>query len=154
MKIDNCTQKDFQIILSDISYFWGNDRTLEFHHPIFIYEFADSAFVVRENDTIIAYLFGFISQTRPTAYVHLIGVRENFQKNGLGTMLYQHFITYAKNKGCNKLKAITTPANHQSISFHKKIGMQLLGEKNENGIEIIKDYSGPGQDRVVFEMEI
>ena len=41
-----------------------------------------------------------------------------------------------------------------SISFHRKIGMKLLGEKNEEGIEIIKDYSGPGIDRVVFEKEI
>ena len=30
----------------------------------------------------------------------------------------------------------------------------MLGEKNEEGIEAIKDYSGPGQDRVVFEKDI
>ncbi len=60
----------------------------------------------------------------------------------------------AKRHGCNKLKAITTAGNQTSISFHKKIGMRLIGERNENGIEVVRNYSGPGQDRVVFEMEI
>ena len=32
--------------------------------------------------------------------------------------------------------------------------MKLLGEKNEEGIEVVKGYSAPGQDRVVFEKDI
>ena len=154
MKIDNCTQSDFHEILTDISDFWGSDRTLSVHHPIFIHEFGDTAFVIKDNGKVIAYLFGFLSQTQKTGYVHLIGVRQNFQNKGLGTLLYEHFANHVKNKGYNKLKAITTATNQLSISFHKKIGMKLLGKKNENGIEVVKDYAAPGQDRVVFEKDI
>lgn len=100
---------------------------------------------------VVAYLFGFLSQTSKTGYIHLIGVRQSFQNRGLGTLLYDHFAKYAKRRGCNKLKAITTPTNNLSISFHKKIGMTLLGEKGNGDIEVVKDYSGPRQDRVVFE---
>lgn len=154
MTIENCSLRDFHEIVSNISDFWGSDRTLPFHHPMFIYEFGKTAFVIKENDKVVAYLFGFLSQTEKTGYVHLVGVRDNFQKKRLGTRLYAHFANHVKQLGCTKLKAITTAGNKSSISFHRKIGMKLLGIKNSDGIEVVKDYSGPGEDRVVFEKEI
>jgi len=153
-KIENCTPRDFHQILTDIVDFWGSDRTLSAHHPMFVYEFGDTAFVIREQNKVIGYLFGFLSQTSKTGYVHLIGVRQEAQRNGIGNILYGHFIEHLKSVGYRKLKAITTAGNSKSISFHKKLGMELLGEKNPEGIEVVKDYSGPGLDRVVFEMVI
>ncbi|MBI3133704.1 MAG: GNAT family N-acetyltransferase [Bacteroidetes bacterium] len=154
MKIENCTIPDYTQILENIVDFWGNDRTLSIHHPMFIHEFGNTSYVIKENTKVIAYLFGFLSQTSSTAYVHLVGVHKEHQNSGLGTILYNHFINYAKQNGRNKLKAITTPTNLLSINFHKKIGMSLLGNKNPDGVEIIQNYSGPGQDRVVFSMDI
>lgn len=154
MQIESCTKSDFDHILTNIVDFWGSDRTLSLHHPMFINQFGNTAFVIRDNGVVIAYLFGFFSQTDPSGYVHLIGVRQNFQGKGLGRALYDHFTTIAKAKGCNKMKAMTTPGNSASIAFHKKIGMKLCGEKNEKRVEVVKDYSGPGLDRVVFEKEI
>lgn len=141
-KIEKCTKADFYYILENIADYWGSDRTLIYHHPMFIYEFGNSAFVVRENNTLIAYLLGFISQTESTGYVHMVGVSEKYKKQGYGKALYQYFIKYIKTKGCNKLKAITTATNMEFIAFHKKIGMHLLGEPNNEGINVIKDYSG------------
>lgn len=154
MTIEACGITDYYQILTNISDYWGSDRLLSTHHPMFIYEFGDSAYVIKVNDQVIAYLFGFIAQTSPTAYVHLVGVHKDFQNKGIGSTLYNHFISYAKEKGCNKLKAITSPTNLLSIAFHKKMGMRLLGEKNANGIEVVADYSGIGRDCVVFEKEI
>jgi RimJ/RimL family protein N-acetyltransferase len=154
MKIQHCTKGDFDQILTDIADFWGSDRALGLHHPMFIYEFGNTAFVIKNNDKVIAYMFGFFSQTEKTGYIHLIGVRQSFQGKGLGKQLYDNFTVLAKRQGCCKLKAITAAGNNNSISFHKKIGMRLTGEINEDGIEVIKNYSGPGQDRVVFEKEI
>jgi GNAT superfamily N-acetyltransferase len=154
IQIELCSKSDFNQILTNVADFWGSDRTLSLHHPMLIYEFGNTAFVIKESERVIAYLFGFFSQTEPTAYVHLIGVRQSFQGRGLGKHIYDHFIALAKSRGCNKIKAMTTPGNTTSISFHKKIGMKLLGEKNADGLELVKDYSGPGLDRVVFEKEI
>lgn len=154
MEISYCTKADFDQILTDIVDFWGSDRTLGIHHPMFIYEFGNTAFVIKHHERVIAYLFGFFSQTEPAGYVHLIGVRRSHQSKGLGKLLYDNFEAIAKRRGCDKLKAMTTPGNRASILFHKKIGMKLLGEKNEDGIEVVKDYSAPGQDRVVFEKDI
>ena len=149
----NCNHTDFLQILADITDFWGSDRTLSYHHPMFINEFGNTAFVIKDKGRVIAYLFGFISQTEQAGYVHLIGVRQSHQKSGLGKKLYRHFIEYLKSKGIENLKAITTPTNEKSISFHLRIGMAMTGMENDNGIKVIKDYSGPGQDRVVFKMK-
>lgn len=152
--IFNCNYSDFLQILTDIEDFWGSNRTLSYHHPMFVNEFGNTAFVIRSNERVIAYLFGFLSQTEQTGYVHLIGVRKSHQNKGLGKMLYNHFIAYLKNIGIQNLKAITTPTNEKSINFHLSLGMQMTGIENEYGIKVIKDYSGLGQDRVVFKKEL
>lgn len=38
MEIDRCTKDDFDQILEDVADFWGSDRSLHLHHPIFLYE--------------------------------------------------------------------------------------------------------------------
>jgi GNAT superfamily N-acetyltransferase len=153
-KLLNLTKRDFDQILSEIADFWGDERTLSFHHPIFLYEFGNTAYVIKENDKVVAYLLGFISQTAPVAYVHLIGIRNSHKRQGLGYRLYEHFTAYAIEQGCKELKAITTATNQASIAFHKSIGMQLNGEELENGVPVIKNYSGPGQHRVVFSRHL
>jgi ribosomal protein S18 acetylase RimI-like enzyme len=153
-QISNCSYSDFLQILTDIEDFWGSNRTLSYHHPMFVNEFGNTAFVIKTNDKVIAYLFGFLSQTERAGYVHLIGVRQRHQNNGLGKKLYRHFIDYLKEKGIKDIKAITTPTNEKSINFHLSIGMKMTGLENGKGIKVIKDYSGLGEDRVVFKMAL
>ena len=154
MEITNCTKQDFDRILTDFGRFWDSDRTIALHHPILLYEFGNSAFVIRQEGEVVAYLFGFLSQTEPVGYIQLLAVRQDHRKQGLGRMLYQHFEQYALEHGCRRLKAITSPVNTLSINFHRSIGMMPTGEPDKQGIPLIKDYSGPGQDRVVFSKDI
>jgi ribosomal protein S18 acetylase RimI-like enzyme len=155
MKIENCTKDDFNEIIRDINDFWGSDRTLHLHQPYLVNEFGNTAFVIKRNGIVIAYLFGFFSQTENLAYVHLIGVREKYQRHGLGKMLYDNFTEIARSRKISKIKAITKPINIKSINFHtKKIGMTMTGEPDENGINVVKNYSGINNDRVVFIKDI
>ena len=154
MKITRCTRADFDQILREIKDFWGDERTLFLHHPMFVHEFGNSAFVIREGQQVIAYLFGFISQTAPVGYIHAIGVRRSRQRQGLGRKLYDHFTRFAGKRGCTELKALTSPGNKTSIAFHRSIGMEPTGEPDEEGIPIVRDYSGPGVHRVVFRKKI
>lgn len=153
-KIDHCTPDDFHYIMANQDAFWGSERLASFHHPMFLHEFGDNAFVIRNGKDIIAYLMGFIHSEKELAYCHLVAVHNDFKRQGLGHSLYRHFIENAKAKGCVRLKAITTPSNHRSIDFHRSLGMHLTGDPNDQGIPVVKDYSGPGHDRVVFEMDI
>lgn len=68
--------------------------------------------------------------------------------------MYEYFTMIAKEQGCNELKAITSPNNKISIAFHRNLGMELIGEPNADGIPVIRDYAGPGNDRVVFRKNI
>ncbi len=154
MEITNCTKQDFDQILTEFKDFWDSDRTMALHHPILIYEFGNSAFIIRDGQKVAAYLFGFLSQTSPTGYVQLLSVRQGYRKQGLARRLYDHFTGFALAHGCTKLKAITSPVNSLSIAFHKSIGMMPTGEDNIDGIPVIKDYSGPGRDRVIFMKDI
>jgi len=154
LEITLCTKADFDQIITDIVDFWGSDRTLSLHNPVFLYEFGNTAYVVKEGEKVVGYLMGLFSQTAPTAYVKFVGVRRAYRKKDIARHLYEHFIDFAKTKGCTELKAITSPTNKGSVAFHKAIGMKLLGEPNKDGIPVVKDYGGPGIDRVVFVKKI
>jgi GNAT superfamily N-acetyltransferase len=108
---------------------------------MFIHEFGDTALVMRDvNGDVAAYLFGFIAPTQ-VGYVHLVGVRADSRRAGLGRRLYGEFETLARRLGATALKAITTPTNRDSIAFHRALGMSATE---------VADYSGPGQPRIVF----
>jgi GNAT superfamily N-acetyltransferase len=154
MEIRLCTKADFDQIIDDIADFWGNDRVKNLHNPVYLYEFGNTAYVAKEGDKVIGYLFGLFSQTEPVAYVKFIGVRLSHQKRGIGRRLYEHFTRFARTKGCTELKAITSPANKGSIAFHRAIGMELQGEPDKDGLPVVRDYGGPGVDRVVFTRKI
>jgi ribosomal protein S18 acetylase RimI-like enzyme len=117
-------------------------------------EFGDTAFVVRNETKILGYLFGFISQTEPTAYVHLVATDPGARGQGIARKLYDHFIGIGRKRGCSKLKAITTVSNTNSIAFHRSLGMTILGEPAAEGIPVVRNYSGPGEDRIVFYKDI
>lgn len=152
--MDRCTRRDFEEILTDHGSFWDSDLTLQLHHPIFVEEFGDTAYVIREDGIVIAYLLGFFAQTGPVAYVHMVAVRRGHRGRGLARRLYAHFISVARARGLDQLKATASPLNAASIRFHRSIGMVWSGEPNEAGVVVEKDYLKPGTDRVVFRMAL
>jgi ribosomal protein S18 acetylase RimI-like enzyme len=149
-EISLCTPEDYFQILDELRAFWDGRDTHALHHPFLIREFGNSAFVIRDGSQVLAYLFGFLSQSEPIGYVHAIAVRVSARRRRLAHRLFDHFVGFARRHGCMHIKAITTPSNTGSIAFHKKLGMQLLGEGNVDGVPVIPDYAGRGMPRVVF----
>lgn len=160
MDILKCTKDDFNQIIDNFECFWGSGdaerlhKLKILHHPIMIYELGDNAFVIKDAELVIAYLFGIFSTTEPLAYIQFVAVHSDYKRTGYATALYKHFAEKALDNNCKYLKAITSPSNQGSIRFHKSIGMDLLGQPNSDGIPVVKDYAGHGQDRVVFLREI
>jgi GNAT superfamily N-acetyltransferase len=149
-EILRCTQQDYNQILGELQDFWDGRETHLLHHPMFVHEFGDAAFVIRDGAKVVAYLFGFVSQVAPVGYVHLVAVQASARRQGLGQALFNHFIEFARGRGCKEIKAITTPSNAGSIAFHKGCGMELLGHPDAQGVPVVPDYAGPDQPRVVF----
>lgn len=150
MEIRKCTRADFNWIHSNLALFWGDSRTQFIHHPIFVNEFSDTAIVIEKNQQIIGYLFGLFSQNNGYAYVHAVGIHKQHQRKGIGTELYDYFLTICKNQGIKKIKAITNPSNTSSIEFHQAFGFKLIGSDYIGEIPVIKNYSGINEDRVVM----
>ena len=105
-------------------------------------------------NTRVEEIFASRSHILSVGYVHLLSVRRGFRRQGLANRLYAHFEQYARSRGCTRLKAITSPVNTLSIDFHRSIGMLPSGEPDSQGLPVVKDYSGPGRDRVVFLKDI
>jgi HAD superfamily hydrolase (TIGR01450 family) len=144
-EIERCTHEDFLAIHADLDDFWGDaaERIRHVHYPMFVHEFGDTACVVRDDGRIVAYLFGFWSQTEPAGYVHLVAVRKSHQGHGIGRRLYERFEALAKERGCSLLRAVTTPGNAGSIEFHRRLGFSLLGKRNEGEVPVDRDYAAP-----------
>ena len=159
MRIELATHGDFLQILRDLPDFWSSSgppmRTLPYHYPFLVHEFGDTAFVVREEGRVIAYLFGFVATAEPVGYIHLVGVRGAHQGTGLGRALYEHFAGVAKDRGCTHLRAVTAPFNSDSQAFHAAMGFEPTGpSRTPDGLPIYPDYHGPGEGVTIFSKRI
>lgn len=159
MKIEGAKHEDFLQILRDLPDFWARTgparRTLPYHYPFLVHEFADTAFVVRQDTEVIAYLFGFIATAEPVGYIHLVGVRTAHQGQGIGRALYQHFEQVALARGCHQLRAVTAPFNTDSQAFHTALGFDATGpSRNADGLPVYPDYHAPGEDVIIFNKTI
>lgn len=137
---------DLGEILRDYERFWG-DHTLPryLHHPMFVYEFGDTAFVARYADgQIVGYLLGFVAPTGD-GYIHFVAVRDDTRGHGLARQLYEVFAVAAAERGATALKAITGPQNEASILFHRKLGFEMTH---------VDDYGGVGRARVIMRRSL
>src|SRR5262249_57986174 len=94
IEISICTDQDYSQILDELHEFWGERDTRHLHHPFLIHEFGNSAFVIRNGAQVVAYLFGFLSQTEPVGYVHTVAVRVSARRRRLAQELFAHFFEF------------------------------------------------------------
>ncbi|MCB1319001.1 MAG: GNAT family N-acetyltransferase [Leptospiraceae bacterium] len=154
MRITQCTPRDFQYILSHMPDYWENRDTLELHHAMFVREFQETAFVIRRHGQILGYLFGFIEPGGKYGYVHLIASHREHRGHGIARDLYDHFFHECRRRGCTQVRAITSAHNRLSIQFHRRLGFKLVGNTIKDGHPVMKNYAGPGKDRVLLMKNI
>jgi ribosomal protein S18 acetylase RimI-like enzyme len=146
--IEGVRDGDLAGILRDYHRFWGDRELARYlHHPMFFIEFGDTGFVARDQRTgeIVAYLLGFVAPVGD-GYIHLIAVRDDARGQGLGRRLHQAFERAARGKGATGLKALTSPENEGSQSFHA-----ALGFTDQRRVE---DYGGNGRPRIVMRKSL
>ena len=152
--IEPMTRADFLDIVDAHAEFWESDLTVRLHHPVFIEEFGDTAFVIRRSGRIIAYLLGVIAPATRTAYVHMVATRRDARGGGLARALYEHLADIGRARGCTRLKATADAHNELSLRFHLALGMEMQGEVADDaafeGVKVVRDYLRRGSHRVVF----
>ena len=83
---------------------------------------------MQEDNKVIGFLAGFVSQTDPSqAYIHFVAIHPEHRERGLGRQLYSTFFETVQRLGCPTVRCITSPVNAGSIAFHTRIGFQIEG---------------------------
>lgn len=144
LEITSVTMEQFQQVLDDHARYWGERDLRALHLAALVQEFPATSLVAVGEDGIRGYIFGFVTPDH-MAYVHLIAARDDARGTGLGRRLYAAFTEAARAQGATSLKAITSVGNAGSIAFHRSLGFD---------VNVVENYNGPGQTRVVFTKEL
>ncbi|MEC1671967.1 GNAT family N-acetyltransferase [Bacillus mojavensis] len=156
MDIRTITSSDYEMVTSVMNEWWGGRQLKEKLPRLFFEHFQDTSFITHEQNRMTGFLIGFQSQSDPvTAYIHFSGVHPDFRKMQIGKQLYDVFIETVKQRGCTRVKCVTSPVNKVSIAYHTRLGFEIeKGSKTVNGISVFANYDGPGQDRILFVKNI
>ena len=88
----------------------------------------------------VGYVLGVVTADR-LAYLHLLAVRDDPRRAGLGTRLARWFDELAVSTGARVVQAVARPENAAALAFHTGLGAST---------HLSRDHAGPGADRVVL----
>lgn len=150
MEIRHLRESDHAYVIAVVDDWWGGRRMAGMLPKLFFDHFQDTSFIVEEDGRLIAFLIGFVSQSRGgEAYIHFVGVHPEQRGRGLGARLYERFFAAVRARGCDTVRCITSPVNAGSIAFHTHLGfLAEPGDGDADGVPFARGYDGPGQDRV------
>ncbi len=120
--------------------FWDTD-TRSLHHPVWFHQFGGfGALALDERGGDVGYVLGAVTADR-LAYLHLLAVRDDRRRSGLGRRLCAWFDELAVATGARAVQAVTRPGNTAAVAFHTALGASA---------HLSRDHAGPGQDRLVL----
>lgn len=156
MLIRNAIESDYVNVISVLNEWWGGRQMTDMLPHLFFKYFTETCYILEEEEKMIGFLVGFISQTYPDqAYIHFFGTAPTCRRKGYGRTAYEHFFDMARQKGCRSVHAVTSIVNKASIAFHTGIGFQIdEGDTRIDGISVHTDYDGPRGGIVLFSKEI
>lgn len=156
MNIRPVHESDYKEVITVVDNWWGGRHMADMLPRLFFKYFRDTSFIAEEDDKIIGFLVGFISQSYSNeAYIHFIGIHPDYRKTGIAKQLYEMFFNIISKRGCNKVNCVTSPVNKGSIAFHKRMGFKIeKGDNEVDGVSITTDYDGNGEDRVLFTKKL
>jgi ribosomal protein S18 acetylase RimI-like enzyme len=149
------TEADYAGISRVIDDWWGGRQLDHLLPRLWLQHFTGTSWLAESQDGRLAgFLIGFLSPDRPdVAYCHLIATNPNLRRRGLGRALYEHFFDDARADGRSVVTAITWPANHASIAFHRALGFDVQGgpdTQNLYGTPAQADYDFDREDRAIL----
>lgn len=149
-------EDDYPAIIGVLDAWWGGRQMSDLLPRLFFQHFCDTSLAVEQDGRVVAFLVGFLSQSRPgEAYIHFVGVDPALRGRSVGRTLYERFFALARERGARVVHCVTSPVNTGSIAFHRALGFRLTpGDGEVDGVPVHLDYDGHGGSRVVFERDI
>ena len=91
----------------------------------FLEEKNTYGYIVKENDTIVGFAFGYVL-VKPDGikdfYLHAIDIMKEYQNHGYGTELVKYIHSHSKSIGCRKMFLITNKSNISACRCYEKAG--------------------------------
>ena len=90
------------------------------------------AFVVEDKGVIVGYVIGTIAKGEEyrklpkMAELDNIFVLEEYRSKGVGKMLYDEFVKWAKTQGVKRIKVEASPDNAKGIAYYEKMGFKAF----------------------------
>lgn len=98
--------------------------------------------VAKKDDDLLGYAAFYANdQTSRTAYLTLIGVRPNCQKQGVGKKLLMQAEYISHSKGMVKINLEVKKINSGAIAFYERQGYHYLKECSDDSIYMTKCLS-------------
>ena len=120
--------------------FWDTD-TRALHHPVWFHQFGGfGALAMSPDGEDVGYVLGVVTADR-LAYLHLLAVRDDHRRTGLGARLSRWFDELAVSTGARVVQAVARPENAAALAFHTALGAST---------HLSRDHAGPGADRIVL----
>ena len=122
--------------------FWDTD-TRALHDPVWFHQFGGFGSLARSVDRAdVGYVLGVVTADR-LAYLHLLAVRDDRRRSGLGRRLCRWFDELAAGTGARVVQSVTRPDDVRALAFHSALGASA---------HLSRDHAGPGADRVVLTL--
>jgi predicted GNAT superfamily acetyltransferase len=156
MHTRNIRPSDYPAIITVLNDWWGGRKVSVMLPCLFFEHFNNTSFIIEEDNQIVAFLIGFLSQSQPDeAYIHFVGVHPQFRKRAYGRLLYETFFSIARENQRQVVRCVTSPINTTSIAFHTQMGFQIEpGDADLDGIPYNPDHNGSGEHRIRFVRRI
>ncbi|RZT15500.1 GNAT family N-acetyltransferase [Fictibacillus sp. BK138] len=152
MEIRQVIESDYYVISPHINEWWGGRQMSDMLPRLFFDHFKNTSFIAEQDGVIVGFLIGFLSQsTSNEAYIHFVGVHPKFRKHNIGRKLYNKFFNVVEESGRTIIRCVTSPVNKVSVEYHTKMGFEIQGGgKKMQGVSVMENYDGPGEDRILF----
>jgi len=153
------TEGDYPAISRVIDDWWGGRQLDHLLPRLWLQHFTGTSWLAESADGRLAgFLIGFLSPDQPdVAYCHLVATNPNLRRRNLARLLYERFFDDARAAGRHTVTAITWPANHASIAFHRALGFVVEsgpGSQNLYGTPAVADYDFNREDRAILARSI
>ena len=120
--------------------FWDTD-TRALHDPVWFHQFGGfGALAMSDDGEDVGYVLGVVTADR-LACLHLLAVRADRRRVGIGARLCRWFDELAVSTGARVVQASARPDDAATLAFHTALGASA---------HLSRDHAGPGADRVVL----
>ncbi|WFE53035.1 GNAT family N-acetyltransferase [Micromonospora sp. WMMD1155] len=118
--------------------------------------FASTCPVAVVDNMVVGALIAMRSQDDPSEiYIQDVMTHPEYRRRGVAAALISVVQTRAQQWECRRIYLTSEPENLAAYRTWRSLGFaNVAGEYTVKGVQVIKDFKGPGKDRAVFDMTL